>query len=136
MNRKKGNITIKERAKIFSSLICRGRFRVAIRYTSEREKSGILMPGDVDEKSGDLVSEIQESRYLVEKEVKISSNPIFKSYPELINIQVTEDSVEKVAKMLFGSAIPSGIDSVSMSSWLLKFGGVRTHFLRRISKLV
>ena len=57
MNRKRGIITIKERAKIFSTLICRGKMRAAIRYASEREKGGILMPGDVNEMTGDLVSE-------------------------------------------------------------------------------
>ena len=40
----------------------------------------------------------------------------------MIDIIVTEGNVEKVAKKLSGSAGSSGIDSLSMSRWLLKFG--------------
>ena len=40
----------------------------------------------------------------------------------MIDIVVTEDNMKKVAKKLSGSASPSGIDSFSMSHWLLKFG--------------
>ena len=53
MNRKRGIITIEERAKIFLSLICRGKLRGTIWYASKREKGGIIMPGDVDEIFGD-----------------------------------------------------------------------------------
>ena len=110
--------------------------RAAIRYASEREKDGILMPDDVDEKSGDLVSEVLASKHPIGRDVEISSLPIFESYPELINIEVTEDSVEKVARGLSGSAGPSGIDSVAMSHWLLKFGGASSKLRRSIAKFV
>ena len=69
MNRKRENIIIKEREKMFSSLICRDKIRAAIRYTSEREKDGILIPGDVDVKTGDLVSEILESKHPIVREI-------------------------------------------------------------------
>ena len=136
MNRIRGIVTIKERAKIFSALICRGKMRAAIRYAGEREKGGILMPGDVGEKTGDLVSEILESKHPVVRDVKISSLPIFESCPELINIEVTEDNVEKVANRLSGSAGPSGIDSMSISHWLLKFGGTSTNLRSSVAKFV
>ena len=69
MNRKRENIIIKEREKIFSSLICRDKIRAAIRYTSEREKDGILIPVDVDVKTGDLVSEILELKHPIVREI-------------------------------------------------------------------
>ena len=40
----------------------------------------------------------------------------------MIDIVVTEKNVKKVAKNLSSSAGPSGIDSLSMSHWLLEFG--------------
>ena len=110
--------------------------RAAIRYASEREKDGFFMPGDVDEKTGDLVSETLESKHHVGRDVKISSLPIFESCPELINIEASEDSVEKVAKRLLGSTDLSGIDSVYMSHGPLKFGGTSTNLHRSIGKLV
>ena len=98
MNRKRGIVTIKEKAKIFSAL----KMRAATRNASEQGKGGILIPGDVDEKTGDLVSETLESKHPVGRDVKISRLPIFESCPELINIEITEDNVEKVAKRLSG----------------------------------
>ena len=47
--------------------------RAAIWYANERERGGLLMPGNVDEKSGDQVSEILESKHPIERDVKISS---------------------------------------------------------------
>ena len=35
-------------------MICRRKIRAAIRYISERGKYGILIPGETDEKTGDL----------------------------------------------------------------------------------
>ena len=39
-----------------------------------------------------------------------------------------------MARRLSGSAGPSGIDSVAMSHWLLKFGGASTKLRRSIAK--
>ena len=74
-----------------------------------------MLPGDVDEKTGDLVKEILESNHLEGWDVKVESLPEFKSCPEMIDIVVTEDNMKKVAKKLSGSASPSGINSLSMS---------------------
>ena len=63
LRHKRGKISIKERAKVFSSLVCRGKVRAAIRYACERDKDGVLMPGDTDAKSGSLVSETLLNKY-------------------------------------------------------------------------
>ena len=94
------------------------------------------MSSDVDMKTGDVMSEILESKHPVGKYIKISSLPIFESCLELINIEATEGSVEKVAKILFGSTDPSGIDSMYMSRRPLKVGGTSTNLHRSIEKLV
>ena len=110
--------------------------RSAIQYASERGKGGILMTGGVNVKTVYLVSEILESKHPVGTDIKTSSLPIFGSYPELINIEMIENNVEKVAKRLLGSTDLSGIDSVYMSHGPLKFGGTSTNLHRRIGKLV
>ena len=81
-----------------------------------------MLPGDVDSKTGDLVKETLKSKHLEGLDVSVENLPEFESCPEMIDIVVTEDNVEKVAKNLSSSAGPSGIDSLSMSYWLLKFG--------------
>ena len=47
-----------ERAKVYHSLVCRHKIRLAIRYISERDKGKVYFPYDTDEKSGDLVIDV------------------------------------------------------------------------------
>ena len=44
--------------------------------------------------------------------------------------------MERVAKKLSGSAGPSGVDSISMPHWLLKFGEASASLRKSITKLV
>ena len=51
MGRKQENLDAKERAKVFSTMLCRGKISAAVRYISEREKGRVLLPSDIDENS-------------------------------------------------------------------------------------
>ena len=136
MRRKRGQSSAKERAKVFTALVCRGKIRSATRHACERDKGGVLMPGDVDSKTGDLVSETLKAKHPDGRDVNVESVPTFDSCPDLIDIQVTDDAVEEVAKHLSGSAGPSGIDSSSLSQWLLKHGGASSNLRKTLAKLV
>ena len=48
----------------------------------------------------------------------------YPSTPELVPVDITVDTVEKVARRLSGSAGVGGIDSHAVQHWLLRFGGV------------
>ena len=81
-----------------------------------------MLLGDLDSKAGDIIKEILKSKHLEGRDVSVENLPEFDSCPEMIDIVVTEENIEKVAKKLSGSADPSGIDSLMMSHWLLQFG--------------
>ena len=51
MGRKQEFLDAKERAKVFSTMLCRGEISVAVRYISEREKGRVLLPSDIDKNS-------------------------------------------------------------------------------------
>ena len=51
-------------------------------------------------------------------------------------MEVAGENVEQTAKRLSGSAGPSGIDSISMSHWLLKFGGANARLRKSIASMV
>ena len=136
MSRKQNGLNEKKRAKFFSRMICRGKIRAAIRYVSEREKGGILMPGDTDEKTGDLIKVTLAAKHPEARDVDVADLPDFDSCPTLIDNVVIVESVERVAKKLSGSAGPSGVDSIAMSHWLLQFGGASASLRKSIAKLV
>ena len=136
MGRKKGAMKVTERAKVFSSLICRGKIRAAIRYACEREKEGVLMPEDTDEKSGDLLFDTLKAKHPDARDIPVENLPTFESCPYLIEVEVTDENVEQAAKKLSRSAGPSGIHSISMSYWLLKFGGESARLRKSMASMV
>ena len=82
------------------------------------------------------MKEVLDTKNPIGRHDEISSLPIFESCPELINIEVTEDSVKIVERRLSCSTGPLEIDSVSMSYWLLKFGEAITNLRKSIAKFV
>ena len=71
LNRERGSLSTKERAYFFSSLLCRGKTRTAVRCVSKREAVGIILPVDVDEKTEDLVKEILISKHPKGRDVTV-----------------------------------------------------------------
>ena len=47
-----------EWSKVFSNLVFRGKMRTVIHYTSDRKKDEVLIPDDVDKKSGEIVRNV------------------------------------------------------------------------------
>ena len=88
MSRKQNELNEKERDKVFSCMISRGKIRAAIRYVSEREKGGILMPGDTDEKTGDLIKETLAAKHPEARDVDVANLPDFDFCPTLIDTVV------------------------------------------------
>ena len=80
-----------------------GGVRTEIRYVSERETGGIILPGNVDEKTGDIVKETLELKHLEGRDALVESLPDFESCHKLINIVVRDNNVEMVEiSFLFG----------------------------------
>ena len=115
MSCKRGQSNVKEYAKVFSSLVCRKKICSAIRYACKRNKGRVLMLGDIDEKSSDLVLDTLITKHSNGQDVDVKSLPAFKECSDLIDILVTIDNVEEVAKHLSGSVGLSGVDSTSFS---------------------
>ena len=62
--------------------------------------------------------------------------PIFDNCEDMLDIKVSEAHVEQVIKELSGSAGASGLDTISVSTWLLKFGGASKMLRKAIVTLV
>jgi hypothetical protein len=70
----------KHRAKIFHrKMLCRDA-QGDVRYLTEREKGGILLPGDIDKKLGNKVSKVFESKHPA---ARTPNTEALQPYPEL-----------------------------------------------------
>ena len=111
-----------QRAKIFQGKMLRGDVRGAVKFLTETEKGGILMPDDTDEKTGLSVEEVLRSKHPNARSVDVSLLPQFDSTPAFVDIDITPTVVERVAHDLHGAAGLGGSDAVAVSQWLTGFG--------------
>jgi len=128
---KQRGTTFEQRAKIFHQKMLRGDVRGAVRYLTEREKGGVFMPDEIDEKTGDTVEEVLQSKHPDARNVDPSFLPEYEEIPDFVDLDITEEVVEKVARKLSGSGGLCGSDAQAASQLLLKFGKA-SHKLRTV----
>ena len=136
LSTKQGNVTPEQRAKIFHGKMLRGDVRGAVRYLTARDKGSVLMPDKIDEKSGDTVAEVLASKHPEARMPVASSLHQYANTPDFVDVDVTEETVEKVARRLSGSAGVGGTDSHALQHWLLRFGAVSRKLRAVVAKLV
>ena len=132
--RKKGKANVYGISKVFTSLACRGQIRSAIMHACERDKGGMLMPGDIE--TGDLLAETLCNKHPDGRDVNTDNLPVFSDCLDLTDVMVTDDTVEEVAKHMAGGAGSSGFYSSSLSQCLFKYGGTSTKLRKTMASLV
>jgi hypothetical protein len=60
LSSKQRGTTAEQRLMIYHRMVMRGLLRQAVKYLTDREKGTILMPEDIDEKTGDSVATVLE----------------------------------------------------------------------------
>jgi hypothetical protein len=60
----------------------------------------------------------------------------YDTLPDFVDLDITEDVVEQVARRLSGSAGPGGSDAQAIQHWLLRFGGASGELRRAVAGLV
>jgi hypothetical protein len=81
---------------------------------TERDKGGILLPDDVDEKTGNTISEVLESKHPHARILDANSLPKYNQTPNFVNVDITEEAVKKVARRLSGITGLGGTDSIAL----------------------
>ena len=81
-----------------------------------------MQPTDIDKKIGDSVETVLRSKHPDARIPKPESLPHYAHTPNFVEVDITVDAVEKVARRLSGSAGLGGTDSHALKHWLLRFG--------------
>jgi hypothetical protein len=122
LTHKRGSTTPEQRTKNFHQKVLRGNLRGAERYLTEREKGGILYPDDIDEKSGDTVQSVLESKHPDARIPGVDALTDYPFLPDFVDLDITEDTIEVTACRLSGGAGLGGTDAHALQQWLLRFG--------------
>ena len=99
-----GSSTPEQRAKVYARLVLQGKLRAAVCWITEREKGGILLPDEKDEKTGDTVLEVLQSKHPDARPPDAENFKAYETCPDLLDLDITEEVCCKVARRLRGSA--------------------------------
>jgi hypothetical protein len=113
-----------------------GKLRGAVRCLTERGKGGVLLPDDIDEKNGDTVREVLESKHPELRAPDVSFLEECDTLPDFVEPGVTSDTIEKVARRLGGSGGPGGTDASDLPCWLLRFGAASAELRMAVAEFV
>jgi hypothetical protein len=95
------------------------------RIVTNRDGGGVLVPSDLCTKTGRPVINVLCSKHPPLREPSDIGAATFDQYAELPDppsIDVTLETIEKVATRLSGAAGPSGVNAVDLQNWLLHYG--------------
>ena len=122
ITRLKRGMTEEAVAKTFTAMVLKGKIRAAVRFATLRGEGGVLNGSDIDKKSGTRVLDVLHSKH---PEAVIPDAAVLEEYavvPAMKDLDVTCDTVTKVAGELSGAGGPGGVDAVALQHWLLRFG--------------
>ena len=91
------------------------------------------MPDDFDEKTGKPVSEALHTKHSAARTPDYL--PDFDTCLELVDLDITEETVSKTARQLKRAAGAGGTNSETIASWLLKFGIYSQRLMNAIARL-
>jgi hypothetical protein len=111
----RGSTTPAQRAKT-------GNLRSALRYISDTECGGLLYPDDIDEKSNKSVGEVLQDKHPQSRDPGPAAMKHYEELSDFIDLDITSEHVENVAKKMSGAAGLSGFDSSARKFLLLSHG--------------
>ena len=104
-------------------MVFQGKLRTAVQWITERETGGILKPEYMCKKTGGSVVEVLSTKH---PEACPPTATSLDSYPDrppdLVPVDITNDTVTAVAEQISGGAELGRTESVSLQHWLLHFG--------------
>ena len=107
--------TAEHHTKTFHGLVLRSKLRTAVRWITEREKRGVLLPEEHCTKTGDRVLEVLHAKH---PDAWPPSAACLDAYPgkplEMVPVDITDNVVSAVAGGLSGGARPGKTVSISL----------------------
>jgi hypothetical protein len=96
-----------------------GRYAWSRKVSHRTGERGVLLLGDIDDKTGIKVSKVLESKHPAARTPSTEALQPYPELPEFTDLYVTEDSVEKVARRLSSAAGLGGTNTCFLKQPLL-----------------
>ena len=135
MSTSQGGTTQEERLKKYNQLMLLGNPRAAVRYLTDREGGGVLEPHTPSGKDDQTVEETLKSKHPETRKPGAEAFQQYDNLPELLNLDLNERTVEKVARRLGGGAGLGGVNSTFLKQALLRFGNASRRLRKTMASL-
>ena len=129
-------------ARAFDRMMKRGKVRSAISAYLQREKGGVLSPFEgieVTTKTGERIRQtvfsVLAQKHPEQKEPGIAALRTPDELPLLVDVMITANHVERMARRLHGGAGPGGADADMWSDWLLRYGDASAELCSAVALL-
>ena len=99
----------------------------AIRWTTNREGGGCLLPDDQYRKTGRPVAEVlrykhPDTRFTSMEHPTCAAFEEYEEVPEMVPLDFTEDDITLVVSKISGAAGALGAEAIELRNWLLHLG--------------
>ena len=96
-------------------MVLRGKLRAVVWWITERETGGVPQPAERCTNTGERVMEVLRTKHPeAHSQTTASLDLYLDRLPELVPVDITDDTVMEVAGQLSGGAGPGGGESVSL----------------------
>ena len=133
MKNSQGGTTQEERLKKYNQLMLLGNPRSAVRYLTDREGGGVLEPHIPSGKGDQTVEEALKSKHPATRKPGEDAFQLYENIPELLNLDLNDKTVEKVARRLSGGAGLGGVNSAFLKQILLRHGAASRRIRRTMA---
>ena len=125
-------------ASVFSQLMLQGKIRGAVRWITERSRSGLLAPTDeisVDGSTKKTVPDVLRSKHPDPHPPHTLSLLSENELPQFEDLEVTGATIHKVVFGIQGGAGPCGADASHWHNILLRYGSQSSHLRDAVASL-
>eukprot|EP00957_Ditylum_brightwellii_P039239 2968836-Ditylum_brightwellii.AAC.1 len=104
---------------VYTRMLLQGKLPQTVRWVTGHDKGALLLPTNVNSKTGSLVSDVLLNKHPVPSQSSKEALQSYDKLPLFIDINVTVDTVKRVSARMQGAAGPGGVDSIAWQSLLL-----------------
>ena len=122
-------------ARAYTSLLLRGKLSSAVQWITDRERGSIFQMVDTHTNTGETVLPVLRSKH---PEARPETAAILYRYegdpPEMVQLDVTAETVSDAGWWIFGGSGPGGTDMVSLQHWILWYRDARVELIHIVGK--